>query len=605
MSADLETNGSDSEWDEGITRQVLESGGIQRIVCVDDGFTDTGNVDRDAIVAAVATGSVSPGLIREIAHEALGEESDTYLVDDDDFTGQAQWLREHGGDMSEALWSRLGEAAPENRDDAITAQDPETLQQLRAFANALGLEFFPLNLNSWHKQGSEILSRDGCTLVFFDRNLSGDGGAGTEGEVLLTTTVRAYPAERVIAVLFTHSVGVDGEYDRWLAIASSDPALMDRVLVIAKKRLRTDRAAFASELKMAILAPRLRRVAERVKTGFAEKASEAADQLGKLSPHLLHSVLVSAVETEGSWGPDGLVGIASSYLRRWVEAYVRADASVWADATQIRELSLKSRMVILPGAEADEYNRINRVLIFDESEHVNDLRLPIDTGDIFAFFDPHRPLAGQAPSGFWVLVLQRCDLAVRSGGRRSYDPPLMPLAHIVRPTERTFSSGAAAIARILLSSSPLIDHSASEVNLMDRRFAPSVALDACALNRDGIARLNVAEKLTTDGLIPAWIDLARRHLTWAEHKLDTYQQLRGKLGKQPDRQIEMALSSALTGTSREVAGFTCKLDIEHKVVLFGVRRVARLREPHSQDLMERLGALSSRIPLSATLDPGL
>jgi hypothetical protein len=602
MSADQEANGSDNEWDEGITRQVLESGGIQRIVCVDDIFTDTGNVDRDTIVAAVATGNVSPDSIREIAREALGEESDTYLVDDGDFAGQAQWLREHGRDMSEALWSRLGEAAPENRDDAITAQDPETLQQLRAFADAIGLEFVPLNLNSWRKQSSEILSRDGCTLIFFDRNLSGDGGADTEGEALLTATVRAYPPEKVIAVLFTHSVRVDGEYERWLAIAS-DPTLMDRVLVIAKERIRTDRAAFASELKMAILAPRLRRVADRVKSGFAEKASEAAGQIGRLTPHLLHSVLVSAVEREGSWGPDGLVGIASSYLRRWVEAYVRADAAVWADATQLRELSLRSRIVVLPGAEADEYNRINRVLLFDEPEHVNDLRLPIDTGDIFAFFDPNRPLTGQEPSALWVLVLQRCDLAVRSGGRRSYDPPLMPLAHIVRPTERTFSSGAAAIGRILLSSSPVLNHSASEVNLMDRRFAPSVALDACALNRDGIARLNVGEELTTDGLIPAWVDLAKRHLAWAEHKLDIYEQLRGKLGKKPDRQIEMALSSALTGTSREVAGFTCKVDVEHKVMLFGVRRVARLREPHSQDLMERLGALSSRIPLTAALDP--
>ena len=279
---------------------------------------------------------------------------------------------------------------------------------------------------------------------------------------------------------------------------------MDRVLVIAKERIRVDRAAFASELKMAILAPRLRRVADRVKTGFAKKASEAAEQLGLLSPHLLHTVLVSAVEREGSWGPDGLVGIASSYLRRWVEAYVRADADVWADATQLRELSLKSRMVILPGAEAEEYIKVNRVLVFDEPDHINDLRLPTDTGDIFAFFDPNRPLDGQEPSSFWVLVVQRCDLAVRSDGRRSYDPQLMPLAHIVRPSDRQSSSGAAVFARILLRSSPVTDHAATEVNLMDRHFVPSIALDACALNRDGIAMLKVAESLDTDGLIPAW-----------------------------------------------------------------------------------------------------
>jgi hypothetical protein len=458
-------------------------------------------------------------------------------------------------------------------------------------------------LNGWQKSSSEILSRDGCTLIFFDRNLSGDGGTDTEGERLLTATVRANPPEKVVAVLFTHAVGTDGEYERWFAIAGDDAGLMDRVLVIAKERMRTDRESFASELKMAILAPRLRRVANRIREGFAQEATGAADHLSALSPHILHSVLVSNVEREGSWGPDGLVGIASAYLRRGVEAYVRANDVVRADASQLRELSLKSRLVKLLGAEAEEYDKINRVHIFDEPEHINELRLPIDTGDVFAFFDPARSWQEQTPTSFWVLVLQRCDLAVRSDGRRSYDPQLMPLAHIVRPSERTYSSGAAAIGRTLLVSSPMVDHSATEVNLLERRFVPAIALDSCALNRDGVARIEAGTELNTDGLTPAWAELGRKHWRWGKRKLDTYAELRRALGSRPDRRIEMALCSALTGTSKDISGFNCSLDVQAQSVKFGVRRVARVREPHSQDLMERLSALSSRIPLDAALDP--
>lgn len=605
MSEDLEAGRSNANnWDDGSTQQVLESAQIRRIVCVDDGFTDTGAVDRDAIVASVRAGEVSPGLIRNVARELLGDESDTYLPDDDDVEGQAQWLREHGRDMSESLWSRLGEAAPERRDDAITAQDPETLRQLRNFAHVLGVEFYPLNLNGWRRRSDEILHGDGCTLIFFDRNLSGDGGADTEGEKLLTATVSAYPPEKVIAVLFTHAVGIDDEYSRWLAIAAADRALMDRVLVIAKERMRTDRSGFASELKLAILAPRLRRVADRVRTGFAQKAAEAADHIDKLSPHLLHSVLVSSVEREGSWGPDGLVAIASAHLRRKVEAYVRADNAVRLDASHLREVTLKSRLVMLPGAEAQEYDSVNRARLFDEADHINELRLPVDTGDIFAFFDLTRALEDQLPSSFWVLVLQRCDLAVRSDGRRSYNPQLMPLAHIVNPTDREFSTGAAAIARIQLPSSPMLSSSAREINLSDRRFAPSIALDACALNRDGVARLQLNQELNTEGLIPSWATLADRHLQWGKKKLEAYRQFRKGLGRGQNRNIETALGNALTGTSKDFSGFECRLDVEHESILFGVRRVARLREPYSQDLMERLGALSSRIPLDAALQPG-
>ena len=94
---------------------------------------------------------------------------------------------------------------------------------------------------------------------------------------------------------------------------------MDRVLVIAKERIRVDRAAFASELKMAILAPRLRRGLIALRPDSRRKPLRLQSSLVWLSPHLLHTVLVSAVEREGSWGPDGLVGIASSYLRGWLK----------------------------------------------------------------------------------------------------------------------------------------------------------------------------------------------------------------------------------------------------------------------------------------------
>jgi hypothetical protein len=593
-----------SEWAISGIQQVLSSGEIRRIVCVDDAFTDAGTVDRDAIIAAVSAGDVPGTLLREVAQEVLrenGEDVASYLVEDGDSEAQAQWLRENRDDVSDDRWSRLADAAPEKREDAITTRDAETLQQLRGFADAMSLEFFPLNLDGWREKGEQILGEEGCTLIFFDRNLSSNGGSDTQGEGLLAAAVREHPPESVIAVLFTHAVTALNEYDQWLAMSSADPALKDRVLVIAKDRMREDHIGFASELKMAILAPRLRRIATLVSTGFTKLASRAAARIVEFSPHLLHSVLVSSVEKEGAWGPDGLVGIASAYLRQWLEAYVRADEEVRSDVSKIRELSLKSRDIALPAGEADEYSRINRVRMFDEPEHVNELRLPIDTGDIFAFFNPSQPVEGQSPNSFWVLVLQRCDVTVRGDGRRAYDPKLMPLAHIVRPRDRDHASGAALIGRILLHSSPLSGHVASEVNLQDRIFVPSIALDACALNEDGVARLSVSAELDMDGLIPAWVELGKRHWAWGERKLEAYRQMHEGIGHLADARVLAAITSALTGTARDTCGFTSHVDVGNKSILFGVRRVARLREPHSQDLMERFGALWSRIPLDVVL----
>jgi hypothetical protein len=585
-------------------KQVLASGDVRRIVCVDDAYNDAGVADRDAIIAAVEGGDVPPELFRTVALEVLmqrGDDESSYLVDDDDPSSQAQWLRENRDNVEDQLWSRLAEAAPEKRSDAITARDTETLQQLRDFAASVGVEFVPLNLSGWHETGDEVIRGDGCTLIFFDRNLSADGGSDNEGETLLTEAVRKHSPENVIAVLFTHAVTASEEYSRWLAIGGSDPVLRDRVLVIAKDRMREDRLGFAAELKMAILAPRLRRIAALVSKGFVELADQAADKVLRLSPHMLHSILVTSVEKEGAWGPDGLVAIASAYLRRGLEGYVRADQVVWSDALRIRELSLKSREIVLPSGEADEYRNINRVRMFHESDHVNELRLPIDTGDVFAFFSLNEPIA-QNPSSFWILVLQRCDVTVRGDGRRGYDPKLMPLAHVIKPSETEHSAGAASIGRIRLHSSPLIENLATEINLQDRVFVPSVALDSCALNKDGISRLSMSAELESDGLIPAWVELANRHRRWGKKKLDAYRQMQATLGERPDSRVLSAISSALTGVGKEAAGFGSKIDLENDQILFGIRRVARLLEPHSQDLMERLGALSSRIPLDVVLE---
>ena len=584
-------------------KQVLASGDIRRIVCVDDAYNDAGVVDRDAIVAAVDNGVIPSELFRDVALEVLrqrGEEEGSYLVDDEQPGSQAQWLRENRDDVADQLWSRLAEAAPEERGDAITARDTETLQQLRNFASSVGMEFLPLNLQGWRDTGEEVIGGEGCTLIFFDRNLSADGGSEAEGEVLLTSAVKENSAESVIAVLFTHAVTAAEEYDRWLSLAGSDPDLQDRVMVIAKDRMREDRLGFASELKMAILAPKLRRISALISKGFVEFAGNAAEKILGFSPHVLHSVLVGSVEKEGAWGPDGLVGIASAYLRRGLEGYVRADQVVWSDVCRIRELSLKSRDIVLPSGESEEFSSINRVRIFDESAHINELRLPIDTGDVFAFFNVNQSVT-QNPSSFWILVLQRCDVTVRGDGKRGYDPKLMPLAHIVKPSEGGRSTGAGAIGRIRLYSSPLKGNPASEINLQDRIFVPAIALDACALNPDGVARLSVSAELDQGGLIPAWMELAKRHKKWGDKKLSAYREMRDMLGDRPDQRVLSAISNSLTGAEKEIVGFNSKIDPENDEILFGVRRVARLLEPHSQDVMERLGALSSRIPLDVIL----
>jgi hypothetical protein len=603
MSTDHDVAKTDGNLGTDAVRMVIASADIKRIVCVDDGFTASGSVDIEAIISAVSSGEVAAELIKSVAQAALGESFESYLADDDDPDAQAQWLREHSDDLTESMWTQLGGNAPEEPARSVNARDYATLQSLQDFSADVGLEFIGLDLSAWRSREEELLQQDGCSLIFFDRNMSKDGGAADEGESLLQTTVKQYPPEKVVAVLFTHSVNIQDEFSAWQTLADSNPGYRDRVLVIAKQRLEGAGADFASELKMAILAPRLQRVAERIKQGFADQAAAAAERLVALSPHVLHTILVTTVAKEGSWGPDGLTAIASMYLRRGVEAYVRSDVEVGADAARLQEISLKSPDVQLPGGAAEEYMALNRDRLFDDGSHINELRLPIDTGDIFAFFNPASNQEDQGFSQLWIIVVQRCDLAVRNDGTRNYKPPLLPLARISKPSDRGRSGvGAGGIARSTLMASPIDGNAACEINLSERKFVPYVALDACALNSDGVGRLEVAVDPVLAGLTPSWAVLARHHFEWGRKKLDLYKAASSGLSRN-DASANKALISSMSGASKEVNGFGATMNVESRTILFGIRRVARLREPYAQDLMERMGALASRIPLEAAIQP--
>lgn len=273
------------------------------------------------------------------------------------------------------------------------------------------------------------------------------------------------------------------------------------------------------------------------------------------------------------------------------------------DQVPFARVSRRSGSFLLPGAEAEEYDHINRIRVFEESDHINELRLPIDTGDIFAFFDASKSWETQPPNrDFWIIVLQRCDLAIRQNGKRSYAPTLMPLVRVASPSQGDESSAGAA-KRIQLFSAPVRSHPASEIRLAERRFAPSLALDACALNYDGISRINIQNPPSVEGLVPSWVELMKLSQQWARKKITRYKELHARLPGQVHPDLNTALFSSVTGAVKEVGGFNSVIEPEQGRILFGVRRVARLREPYIQDVLDRLSSLSSRIPLDALLDP--
>ena len=146
--------------------------------------------------------------------------------------------------------------------------------------------------------------------------------------------------------------------------------------------------------------------------------------------------------------------------------------------------------------------------MYEFDDHINENHLPLELGDIFERID-----GGSAKK--YILLVQPCDLMVRSDGRRQPEIYRVPLAEIVSTNEPSQYSEEMLC----------FDASPSKrwfVRLKSANFVRGEILDLCALNKDGVARVAV-NGIAPPGLRPTWKtrhDILARYWRNAVRKAD-------------------------------------------------------------------------------------
>lgn len=546
--------------------KLFRAAGIKRIVCVDDVFA----ANLEQLLEQLA------GFSPEERAQVLGGTPDDYAAEDI----WQQRARERWEASTEFEQSSLVDKA-----FAIGAGDePVTRGAIDALARVLPstLQLQGLSLKEWNERRGQIVqdTDHAPTLVLVDQDFSHEGARTDEGQRVIAELERVLASteggDGVFYGLLTNTATPEQEQERRNEIVAAGGVDPMRLLVISKRNLGEDELVrFAGRLRIALLSPALAGLTNAVIEELRREQKRALERAAEIAPEEMERMVFGGSERDGDWPPDTLVRVLSAMQRSRVRAKLRTATAVVETTARLQALravsgdeSVRDAPAVAETGSPPETplhpvaEEVLREEIYDDAEHVNELHLPIELGDLI-----------EQPSKrkLWVVVAQPCMLIVRKTGERQ---PELTHATIARLTDAQVGDES-RVDRFVL---PHYKYRGKPMTVHLGRVAYPRAfiLDACVLNDDGNARLEIGATSSTQ-LLPYWVQRRK--------KIE-------KIAKLLLNQVGSVKKASLTpelivGHYREDPFPPTVADNERQLFEWDARRVGRVGEPYARALLSR------------------
>jgi hypothetical protein len=534
--------------------------GIQRVICVDDYYDITVEAVLDLCIG-----------ISDHPEKFVSIESFSGI----DFSG-------YPDEWSPTLKRRLNDLTPDELaklhhylievGDFTHITPPNQVAQL--FDDSVYIGLSPVN---WEKERSKLFadSVNGSTLFLFDQNL----GKGFEdrGMQIIQEIIRTESSDNIICGLLSSTFSPDEEYTKWTDYSTEYNVNRDRFLLISKQHASLDSAAGMIKL---IVLNRFCALLKRGVKDVLQKASEFAhSKIDEIDIYDFEHMVFSTSRSEGIWEPDTLLRLYSIFQRGELLSLARNTPSVRDTADKLRQT-----IDIGISNKSTQTKFARKVMHYEQFENPDYLvghHIPLDLGDIFA------TTRGDDPK-LYILLAQPCELMVRNGRRGGTNEGLF--ARIMVKTS-DFSLPSTAYY-------PLKYFSFDNDNeyVVDFRRALTInlmVLDLCIFNSDGISKLTLNTPLS-NGLIPAWV---KYHSTVARY-FGKYLEKLKRYAKFLDEETKLMLLPASTPECK----FKPEVSDDFSSIDYGLKRVGRLRQPTSGEVLLKLSHFNSRAAFDHELD---
>jgi hypothetical protein len=590
-------------------RALLEASSIVRVVTVDDSNREAADqeIDRDLILTALRNENLTVEALEEsdttrgIVTDADGDVRDIAdLIDDievypprisdDELKELTNAARLHtkaqqpkaGRDSSKTAPS-LTEADEGEDDKPPIVRDLESLTALEAlFADTAA--FQALTLKQWHQQKDALLADPTPLLILFDRDFQLEGASPTAGDQLIGEILGNHAALHVFCGMITHAA-TSRDVERQIAgtIVDSFDVDVAEVIVIARDNVRHSPLELVGKIKAAVLARELASLRGLTSAALSSATDAAIGELKTLDSYTLLA-LVEAAALEGTHDAHNILRVAFTHTRRTLEERMHHDDVTLGPLAQIRKArDITPREILLN--RPDDLAQRRHVDSFDDADFLAASNLPLEPGDIFRSVNPEKLLHGQIEEqkAQCILLTQPCDTIMRPTGIRTGSPKMLsvaPLEWIPGPAQRNEKVWDSDFR--LDWYEPAREGGHWYVRLAQRTQVPTIYLDACVLNREGVGRITVGASPPAT-LTPGWLKRHRRLQEWAGGKLSRFSDLTGK--NPLTAEVKQLVVASLTGASSELHTVKAAMDPQQQVITFGVRRIARLSDPRTKALL--------------------
>jgi hypothetical protein len=551
-------------------KTLLESLGIKTVISVDDI-----NANEDGTADEVGEKLAASDELLATVALALVDQPRFAEVDEDDYVAVFEYLR--------VEWDRLdplvklqvtGAARNLEQDRADKLEAGEIEDDLRAevvMQDVFGVNFdyHALSLGEWRTLGEGLLAAGERCLVLFDQSFTRErAGSDRLGEELLEELLKEQ-RENVWAGLLTYTAN-DGEAEQLLTqnLRSSHPDVASRIAVIGKFRT-TNPDLLPMGLRALLLVEELSAYRVLVEHSIAAAAAAATTSFSHLSDVAIVESFAAA-QTEGTFELDQPVRVPQRAFANSVTRELRSASFAEDHLSRLRGKAVEAFRSA--GKDIPQLRQIHRADRFELTDHVNELGLPLEIGDLFKL----ETLYGDGrPADYFVLLGQACDLSMRPRGVRAPDLRVATLSRVL-PLEEGFIPPTKAPIGYLEEDSDVLW--AADLRAVHGVPVSLDVLDATVFNRDGRSLISLSYEESRP-MAMGWQLRLKALKKSAKTSLAEYERLLAAVPDGPQRDdVARAIAIALTSSSRVPKhGPTVEMDASGKWVRYGVQRIGRLR----------------------------
>jgi hypothetical protein len=499
----------------------------------------------------------------------------------------------------EAVWkeniSDFWASLSENKETEILAEltklcddtdiiEPFYLKQIQDWLS--DFDFEGLTPEQWTTNKDTILQNindDNKLLLLVDKELH----QRTNGVQLVKSVLKDQNTGNVFYGMLTHTIhNIDEEWNSWESDFKKE---MSQIYPLSKKRL-LDQELMLKGLKIVLLNFQCNSLKTKIKDIAKKTNTEAIKKLDKINVIHFDQMVFQSSAKEGILETDTLLRIYYLLHKNHIRSKLNQDEDVIKLAKMIRQMGqIQTNETDLPN-----FNKIFELQeseIYEQGDYLNKHNTPIDLGDIF-----------RIDNSDYILVAQSCDLVIRTSKPRSINKAFLIrieknktskkslLNHLDKRYEKIkdgilskedFLSGVNQRLNEVLNEKKYYElpYYTEDKNIYCADFSNAHVinldiLDFCVFNESGLGEINKNQ-----------VEPSHLTLGWSSrfHKIIEF--------------VNSITEENLSDFSNDLV----KLNIDDNKIISNIKRIKRLNQPYSHDLLIKFSQHISRLGLNHDL----